>query len=849
MDVRDLVVEVRDINLNRVGQIAMHNLPGLKIAQRFNNVGTWEITLPADDPIADELRAAGAGIIVTGETGVLMSGYTTSAVKEVSPNDPVGIWTIQGVDDAVILGERLAYPTPGTADVEAQTTESDARSGFASTVMYGYVDANIGPSAPAEREIPFLSLAADVGLGSTVFKTARFKVLGEVLSEIGSIDPIGFQIKQSGDLLEFSCYEPTDRTSEIRLDVVNDTLSKSTYGYGVPSVTRAIVGGTGQGTSRTFLEVSDTESLAAETLWNRRIETFVDQNNEADPDVLNQAGLETIADGGRTMTSVSVLPSSDLTMTYGRDWYLGDRVTVVVGDQEVSATVTETAITVGSDGIRIGATVGDPSGVDFDALITRRESTTPKRLNAVELKEGGSGGSVTGGLPVGGTAGQILSKIDSTNYNAEWSDNYALWTSQLKHEVKAGEALTKGQAVYVSSANGTNIIVSKASNATEETSSKTMGLIASTLAHNGKGFVITEGLLAGLNTSTATAGDPVWLGTAGNLIYGLANEPVAPAHLVFIGIVTRANPSNGEIFIRPQNGFQLRELHDVLIVSVADNNVLAYDSASGLWKNQTAAEAGVVATVGATITNPTIVNAQFNGVLNTQGANVSAYIDIGGDNNEVTPALTVTANEDIDGSYPIARFNNSDGTQVGGINESGHIDAPEFTRSGTPVPRVYSQATQPGGGNIGDIWIDTDSAQNVVGAVPRFDTIRTATQSVGNNTTTVVTYSTITENTGGFVSSSGAVTVPLTGRYSITGQISWALNGTGYRQIQITQNGTAIWGNLISGSIAASTNDSGVAVTSERLTANDVIRIQGTQNSGGALNITSARLILEYLGA
>lgn len=162
----------------------------------------------------------------------------------------------------------------------------------------------------------------------------------------------------------------------------------------------------------------------------------------------------------------------------------------------------------------------------------------------------------------------------------------------LSHQVKAGEALSKGQAVYVSSADGTNMIVSKASNVSEARSSKTMGLITTDLAHNGQGSVITEGLLTNLNTNSANAGDPVWLGTDGNLIYGLANKPVAPAHLVFIGIVTRKNANTGEIFVKPQNGFELDELHNVLIGSgysstPTDNDILAYDTSSGLWKNQT----------------------------------------------------------------------------------------------------------------------------------------------------------------------------------------------------------------------------------------------------------------------
>jgi hypothetical protein len=200
----------------------------------------------------------------------------------------------------------------------------------------------------------------------------------------------------------------------------------------------------------------------------------------------------------------------------------------------------------------------------------------------------GTNGTNGVGVPVAGTTGQILAKIDATDYNTEWIDNF---TSQVKHEVKAGVALTKGQAVYVTGATGTNMVVGKADNSTEATSSKTMGLIETNLANNGFGYVITEGLLAGLDTSAAgAAGDPVWLGTNGNLLYGAANEPFAPAHLVFIGIVTRKQSNNGEIFVYVRNGFSLREIHDVSITSVANNDLLIYEAATALWKNKTLAQ-------------------------------------------------------------------------------------------------------------------------------------------------------------------------------------------------------------------------------------------------------------------
>jgi hypothetical protein len=112
-----------------------------------------------------------------------------------------------------------------------------------------------------------------------------------------------------------------------------------------------------------------------------------------------------------------------------------------------------------------------------------------------------------------------------------------------------------------------------------------MGLLASGGAQNDIVFVVTEGLVAGIDTSTASAGDPVWLGTNGQLIFGLLNKPYAPAHLVFIGIVTRAQQNNGEIFVKVQNGFELQELHNVQITATpADNTVLSYENSSSLYK-------------------------------------------------------------------------------------------------------------------------------------------------------------------------------------------------------------------------------------------------------------------------
>jgi hypothetical protein len=283
-------------------------------------------------------------------------------------------------------------------------------------------------------------------------------------------------------------------------------------------------------------------------------------------------------------------------------------------------------------------------------------------------------------VPIGGTTGQILAKVDDTDYNLEWIENYANYTSVLKHTVNASVALTKGQAVYVSGASGTNMLVSKASNVSEATSSKTLGLIAQNLAINGQGFVVTEGLLSGLNTNSATIGDPVWLGVDGTLIYGLASKPYAPAHLVFIGIVTRVSATVGEIFVKVQNGFELREIHDVDLITTtpSNNEILTFESSTSLWKNKS-----VVSALGFTpynATNPSgyITSSALSSYVPYTGA--TGNVDLGTYTIKVGSG-TVTANSIQVGAANVGLFSASanrldfvtNGVSRMSINSSGTV--------------------------------------------------------------------------------------------------------------------------------------------------------------------------------
>lgn len=190
---------------------------------------------------------------------------------------------------------------------------------------------------------------------------------------------------------------------------------------------------------------------------------------------------------------------------------------------------------------------------------------------------------VVGTSPISATGTTAITvSIDQTAITANSATNAEVIRTYVKNT--SGSAMTKGQAVYVSGADGTNVTISLSSASTEATSSKTLGLLAQDLANNAFGYVIETGLLAGIDTSAATAGQTVWLGnTPGSRVYGA--PPADPSHSVFLGIVARSNVSNGEILVQVQNGYELNELHDVNAGSPADGEALIWQASTSQWVN------------------------------------------------------------------------------------------------------------------------------------------------------------------------------------------------------------------------------------------------------------------------
>jgi len=146
-----------------------------------------------------------------------------------------------------------------------------------------------------------------------------------------------------------------------------------------------------------------------------------------------------------------------------------------------------------------------------------------------------------------------------------------------------GSTITNGSVVAVTGAQGQRPSVVLADADSEPLSANTLGIATEDIANGAEGFVTTFGMIRGLDTSGFTAGAPIYLSqTAGQFT---ATRPSAPAHTVILGWIIKVNASSGEVFVNINNGWELDELHNVLITSPTSGNTLIYDAAVGVWKN------------------------------------------------------------------------------------------------------------------------------------------------------------------------------------------------------------------------------------------------------------------------
>ena len=387
---QDLLVEYRDKNLLKRGAIPIQDLR-LKMQPVFNGVGSWLVTLPAEHRAVPYLRAPGAGIVVTnlvtGET--LLSGPSSKPSKKSSLADPKGMVSIAGLTDDRLLWDALSFPQPSNPNPATQIVANDVRTGQGSSLLLAYVNANIGPASPLARRGSSLRnkiiMGPDPAIGATTTRRPRYDILGDLLNGIAVETGIGFRLVQVGSSLSFQVYKTVDRQSTIRLDIQNGTLQEQEVEFAPPEVTRIIVAGQGEGVERQMISMTNSDATTAEGDWGLIIEEFKDQRNTGVVEELTAAGTERLNEAGFTKVALKAVPSNDQTMIFLTDFFMGDRVKVVVDGQEQSnSIITEAAIVVDESGIRTAVAVGDIADFDSASALRQQLSDTQKRVDNLE---------------------------------------------------------------------------------------------------------------------------------------------------------------------------------------------------------------------------------------------------------------------------------------------------------------------------------------------------------------------------------------------------------------------------------------------------------------------------------
>ena len=264
--------------------------------------------------------------------------------------------------------------------------------------------------------------------------------------------------------------------------------------------------------------------------------------------------------------------------------------------------------------------------------------------------------------------------VTTTGSTADLSVAVAASTTNVVCLVRniTGATLTKGTAVYISGATGQNPTVTKAQANNDTNSAQTLGLMSADLANNSNGYVTIIGLITNINTSAYTDGEQLYLSptTAGALT---PTKSYAPNHLVYVAIVEHAHPTQGKLFVKVQNGYELDELHNVSAQSPSNGQTIIYNATTSLWeKGNLTAGTGIGVSNGAG--SITVSNSGVTSAVAGTGISVSSgtgAVTITNSAPDQTVALTAGTGISTSGTYPNFTITNSAPDQTVALTGAG----------------------------------------------------------------------------------------------------------------------------------------------------------------------------------
>lgn len=371
-------IMVRDSSLVKRGELG--RVTALKLVPRFLAVGAFEITMPMSDP-KFSLLSPGSWLQFTSNGNEIMAGQVRGIKETEDANSMGGTATIYGPSAEQVLADRLAYQVPTSAATSQNASEYDVRNGAGETVIKQYVNLNAGPAALVNRRTPGFTIQTDLGRGSVVKGSARMMNLLDMVAPLAQSSGVGFRVVFNGDVLEFQVFVPADKSGFAKFGMDLGNLESYERTREAAKTNCAVVGGQGDGTSRTFREINDT---TAQTAWANRSETFVDRRDSTDTVELDQAGTEEVTSNG-PVYGIAIKAVDTPKLQFYRDYFLGD--TVSIPDKGITDILREVEINWTADkGPSTESTVGTASSTGTYKMLKQLDELN-KKVAALEAKK------------------------------------------------------------------------------------------------------------------------------------------------------------------------------------------------------------------------------------------------------------------------------------------------------------------------------------------------------------------------------------------------------------------------------------------------------------------------------
>ncbi|MFB7782071.1 siphovirus ReqiPepy6 Gp37-like family protein [Streptomyces vinaceus] len=369
-------VEVFDRNLKRVGEI--DEWISLDFTVRLAQEGSWQILIKDGTPQSDLIeKGGGVAIWQNGVSKPLLSGEVDVFQKywtKLQHTGPGSLY-IGGKCHNTLAYRRLAFPDPGRPVNEQYLAPLAVRqwpdSGTAGEMVYEELNQALGPGARPDRRIAGLNFTPS-SLGTGMADSVRFDVIGSKLEEMFKGRNVAYRFIYNArtQKVDVEIFQPRDLSKEIRFSPELGNLREYIWTLNAPKATRAIVGAAGEKLDRYYYQAIDTESEAE---WGRQAEVFVDRRDiqlkvdrstgqpvksedsmtaddvEAAKKAIQEAATGTLNENQKS-GNFQIYPIDTETCLFGRDYFVGDVVTVAVDGTEYSDVVREVSISVDDGG-------------------------------------------------------------------------------------------------------------------------------------------------------------------------------------------------------------------------------------------------------------------------------------------------------------------------------------------------------------------------------------------------------------------------------------------------------------------------------------------------------------------